>query len=284
MPGVPATKLLDAKAQSLYNAFTCIFIHQEKESHMRRVLKIGSSTAFSADGTINSGQLARMAAGIRTLWQSGDQLVLVTSGAVAAGRARIGAQSPRSVLAAIGQLDLMTAYTEALGPLPAAPLLVDQHHFNTPAAALALASIIHQLWQRNIIPVLNENDALSSGSDRIGDNDTLAALTAGMVHAVQLVLISDVDGLYSDNPAANPLARRIAVVPRVDHNHYVQFGLGTSGPMGSGGIISKLRAAHLAQDFGIETLLCSGTSPTLFDDLKNNRYDTFTRFGAQQEA
>lgn len=251
---------------------------------MRRVIKIGSSTAFSSDGTINARQLARIGTGVRALWHAGDQLVLVTSGAVAAGRTRIGPDGPRSVLAAVGQLDLMAAYSEALRPLTAAPLLIDQHHFNTPAAALALASTIHQLWQRGIIPVLNENDALSSGADRIGDNDTLAALTAGMIHAKQLVLISDVDGLYSDNPSDNPTATRIAVVPRVRRDHFVQFGSGSPGPLGSGGILSKLRAAHLAQDFGIETLLCSGHSASLFDDLGNNCYDTFTRFAAQQEA
>jgi glutamate 5-kinase len=251
---------------------------------MRRVVKIGSSTTFKADGSINSERLSRIGMGIRALWDHGDELVVVTSGAAAAGRARVSSGAPRSVVAAVGQLDLMAAYREALDPLLTAPLLIDQHHFNTPSAAMALATIIHQLWRQGILPVLNENDALSSGADRIGDNDTLAALLAGMVQANQLVLLSDVDGLYSANPALNPDATRIAVVPCVMGEHYTQFGSGEPGPLGSGGILSKIRAAHMAQNFGIETLLCSGSSATVFDDLQEGRSEGFTRFAAQKEA
>lgn len=251
---------------------------------MKRVIKIGTSTTLTAAGLVDAEALSHIADGIKALLTQGDNLVVVTSGAVGAGRGILGPHHARPALAAVGQMALTEAYGRALSPVSAAQLLVDQSHLTQPCAVMALQTVLHHLWRAGTVPLVNENDALSGAGHRIGDNDTLAAMLAGLIDADQLIILSDIDGLYSDNPATNPLATRIALVPRVSPEHFLQFGEGRPGPWGSGGIVSKLKAAHIAQGFGIETILAPGRDNGVFDQLLAQQYDNFTRFLAQQEA
>ncbi|MCY0877920.1 MAG: glutamate 5-kinase [Firmicutes bacterium] len=255
---------------------------------MRRVIKIGTSTILTKQGAINKELLKTMATGVLKLVHHGDTVALITSGAVGCGRYLLGThfadRISKSALAAVGQPYLMRAYQEVFDPVPVAQLLVDQSHVSRPTEAMALETAIHHLWKAGIIPLINENDALSSAGHRIGDNDTLGALVAGMVSADQLVILSDIDGLYTDNPSTNPTATRVQRIARVSHEHFHQFGDGRPGPFGSGGIVSKLKAAEIAQGFGIETILASGHDPEVWDWLIEGRYERATRFEAQKEA
>lgn len=249
---------------------------------MRRIIKIGTSSTLDQAGHINHHRLGIIAQGITRLMDDGDSLALVTSGAVGLGRTLT--TGPRSVLAAVGQIALAEAYRTALFPLTVAQLLIDQSHVGESSPAMALQATIHHIWNNHGVPIINENDALSGAGTRIGDNDTLAALVAGLIGADQLVILSDVDGLYTDNPVTNPGATRIRAIPKVGLEHLEQFGAGDPGPWGSGGIISKIRAAHLAQGFGIETLLAAGHDDTVWDNLRGKRYHNFTRFAGAEEA
>ena len=256
---------------------------------MRRVIKIGTSTTITAKGQINQNRLATIAEGVAMLMEAGDNITLVTSGAVGAGRSLLnrGTDAPhtgRSAFAAIGQIALMTAYQSAFHPLAVAQILVDQSHVSMPSSAMALQATLHHLWNLGIVPLINENDALSGVDQRIGDNDTLAALVSSLIAADQLVILSDIDGLYTDNPATNPNATRISIIPRISLEHFGQFGDGSPGPLGSGGIISKLRAAHIAQGYGIETILAAGYDDTVWQRLRDQNYENLTRFAAQKEA
>ncbi len=256
---------------------------------MRRVVKIGTSTTLTDEGHINRKRLETIARGVTMLMDAGDTVTLVTSGAVGAGRGLMaaGADTPspgRSALAAIGQIALVNAYQSVFHPIAVAQILVDHTHVSQSSAAMALQATLHHLWNLGIVPLINENDALSSAGHRIGDNDTLAALVAGLVAADQLVILSDIDGLYTDNPATNPEATRVSFIPRVSLEHFGQFGDGSPGPWGSGGIVSKLRAAHIAQGYGIETVLAAGHDETVWNRLVDQDYRHFTRFAAQKEA
>lgn len=254
---------------------------------MRRVIKIGTSTILTSDGTINMPQLQMIAHGVMRLMRSGDQITVVTSGAVGIGRQVLSAEharrAVRQTLAAVGQPRLIQIYQEVFGPIPVAQLLVDPIHVRHPYASPLQAALQH-LWDLGIVPLANENDTLSGAEHGIGDNDTLAALVAGIANAEQLVILSDIDGLYTDNPSTNPQATRVPLVSRLSPEHFGQFGAGTPGPMGSGGIVTKLRAAHIAQTYGIETVLASGRSQTIWDDLIDQRHDHCTRFLAHKEA
>ncbi|PSR20494.1 MAG: glutamate 5-kinase [Sulfobacillus acidophilus] len=258
---------------------------------MRRVIKIGTSTTLTTDGHIDQARLARIAQGVNQLIAGGEQIALVTSGAVGIGRGLVSytqtntaGEAMRGALAAIGQIELVKAYQLAFSPISVAQILVDHGHVSDSSAAMALQTALHHLWKLESVPLINENDALSGASRRIGDNDTLAALVAGLMKADQLIILSDIDGLYTDNPTTNPDAIRVAVLPRVSLEHFGQFGDGEPGPWGSGGIVSKLRAAHIAQGFGIETLLAAGHDDTVWECLRTRRYDNFTRFAAHKEA
>jgi glutamate 5-kinase len=249
---------------------------------MRRVIKIGTSSTLSPNGQINQDRLGIIGRGVRQLCQAGDTIALVTSGAVGAGHSI--APGSRAFLAAVGQVALAEAYRKALAPLPAAQILIDHSHIAQPSSAMALQSVIHQVWNSAGIPLINENDALGASGQRIGDNDTLGALVAGLIGADQLVILSDIDGLYTDNPFTNPQATRISSIPRVSLEHVAQFGDSHPGPWGSGGIASKIKAAHIAQGFGIQTLLAAGHDDSVWDDLLSQRYENFTRFAGEREA
>ena len=255
---------------------------------MRRVIKIGTSTILTSNGTINKPQLRMIAQGIMQLVRCGDQITVVTSGAVGLGRRVLSeahARRPsRQALAAVGQPRLVQTYQEVFHPTPVAQLLVDPSHISLAHASLSLQAALHHLWGLGIIPLVNENDAISGAGHRIGDNDTLAALVAGLTNAEQLVILSDIDGLYTDNPSTNPRATRVPLVSRLSPEHFGQFGAGAPGPFGSGGIVTKLKAAHMAQTYGIETILASGHNENIWADLIDQRHDHGTRFLAHQEA
>ncbi len=255
---------------------------------MRRVIKIGTSTVLTKEGGLDAGRLRIITEGVKRLMDCGDEVALVVSGAVGLGRgflAGSGAhEAPRPALAALGQIALMQAYQAAFQPTLVAQLLMEQNHVAQPNSAIALQAALHHLWNFAMVPLVNENDALSGAGHRIGDNDTLAAMLAGLITADQLVILSDIDGLYTDNPSTNPAATRISLLPRISHEHFGQFGEGSPGPWGSGGIRSKLKAAKIAQDFGIETILASGRDDAVWSNLVDQRYDRYTRFAAQKEA
>ncbi|NMP22391.1 glutamate 5-kinase [Sulfobacillus harzensis] len=247
---------------------------------MRRVIKIGTSTLMDVQGQVDRDRLVSISRGVKQLMQDNQRVVLVVSGAVALGRTLPQSRHlSRSALASLGQTRLMAYYQDALLPYPSAEMLLGSDVEET-GRATQLTSTLDDLTEAGIVPLINGNDATEC---HVGDNDVLAARVARVWGADQLVILSDVDGLYSDNPGTNPKARRIARLAWVTEHHLSQFGPGNPGPLGSGGIVSKLAAAALAQEFGIETILTSGRHPEVWDWLRTGRYHLATRFEARKE-
>jgi len=220
---------------------------------MRIVVKIGTSSLTDDHGRIRSDVIASVAAQLSAARAEGHDVILVTSGAVASGVAGLGmSERPNDVLSlqalsAVGQPQLMAAYNAALSQhsLVAAQVLLVPHDFVDRQQYLHARDTIHRLLELGCIPIVNENDAIANNEIRYGDNDHLAALLSHLVGADMLVLLTDMDGLFTADPRTNPSATIISEVAADDPLLAVSTsGAGTD--RGSGGMSSKLAAAQIA--------------------------------------
>ena len=231
----------------------------------RIVIKVGSSTITYGTGKRNFSRIDRLAREIADLANQGKEIILVSSGAVAVGVDRLGlAAKPKTIpgkqaAAAVGQGVLMHTYEKIFaeyGQIVAQVLLtrmdsVDRHRYtNSRNTFLALLDY-------KVIPIVNENDVVSIDELKIGDNDNLSALVAGIVDADLLIILSDVDGLYTANPQKNPKAK---LVPEVtDITQEIEESAGDAGStVGTGGMFTKIQAAKVATSSGIHMVIASG--------------------------
>jgi glutamate 5-kinase len=242
----------------------------------RAVVKIGSSILSGADG-INRERLRSLAEEISGLHKQGIEMVVVSSGAVAAGMARLGMkQRPQTVpqrqaAAAVGQIDLMALYEEyfAAFSTQVAQILLTHDDLANRSRYLNARHTIETLIAAGVVPVANENDTVVIDELRnFGDNDNLSALIAGLVEADVLVLLSDVEGLYTKDPRVHADAELIGVVedPERSGSAFVTDG---KGPLGTGGMASKVAAAKKTAAAGIPTIIADGLHsrvlPAVFD-------------------
>lgn len=233
----------------------------------RVVLKVGSALLVGRDGQPNRAWLASLIAEIAAAVARGQQIVIVSSGAIALGAARLGlAKGARGALAdaqaaaAVGQIALAGLWSELLGEhgLTAAQLLLTLEDLEDRRRYLNAAATLGRLLSAGAVPVINENDSVATAEIRFGDNDRLAARVAQAAHAQAVVLLSDVDGLYDRDPrepAANRLPRVVGVTDAV---HAMASSASGSG-LGSGGMTSKLQAAEIATRAGIALAIVNGT-------------------------
>lgn len=237
--------------------------HAELLTGARRlVVKVGSSLLIAADGGARAAWLAGLADDIATLRRAGKAVIVVSSGAVALGRRHLALKpSPRldhkQAAAAAGQTLLMQAWEAAFAPhgLPTAQLLLTFEDTERRRRWLNARATIDVLLGQGAIPVINENDSVATDELRYGDNDRLSARVAQMVKADLLVLLSDVDGLHTADPAKHPGAAHVATVDDLDA---VEAMAGPASGVGSGGMRSKLAAARIASGAGCATLIASG--------------------------
>ena len=254
------------------------------------VVKIGSSSLTTADGGLNRERISFFANELASLSANGYKVLLVTSGAVAAGYLQIGyPQRPKllhekQASAAVGQALLMQAYNDELAKhgVVAAQILLTRYDFSNLQRVQNARDTIDELLQRNIIPIINENDVVSVGELKFGDNDTLSALVASLVKAQQLIIITDTDGLYTADPRKHADAERIARVEQIDDT-IRQIAGGAGSDVGTGGMRSKIIAAELATRAGVpvfvgkvetggDTLLAVGGTGkgTYFETVRSN--------------
>lgn len=236
---------------------------RELAAARRLVVKIGSSSVTRAQGGLNLAVVERLVAAVAARVSHGDRVVVVTSGAIAAGLAPLGlAARPtdlatQQAAASVGQGALIAYYTEALAEhgLTASQVLLTAEDLMRPQQYRNARRALTRLLDLGVVPVVNENDAVATEEIRFGDNDRLAALVANLVHAEALVLLSDVDGLYTSKPT-DPGARLVPLVTSSDQlADYRISGRGSS--VGTGGMITKIDAAMIATHSGIPTLLTS---------------------------
>lgn len=255
----------------------------------RIVIKIGSSLLIDeATGRVREAWLSGMAEDIKALAAQGKQVIVVTSGAVALGRLQFAGKLKAGLLleekqatAACGQIALFAAWRDAFAPhqLTAAQLLLTADDSIERRRYLNARNTIDTLLELGAVPVINENDTVATAEIRFGDNDRLAARVAQMAGADLLVLLSDIDGLYTADPGSNPRAEFIPEVREITPE-IERMGGGSASNVGSGGMITKLAAAKIALSAGCSMVIARGNVEHPLRTLeKGGRH---TRFIAQE--
>ncbi|MBD3108443.1 glutamate 5-kinase [Bacillus sp. AGMB 02131] len=231
----------------------------------RIVIKIGSSSLTDAKGGIDQEKFNDHIEAIAALRQSGHEVVLVSSGAVAAGFAKLGYPSRpvtlkgKQAAAAVGQSLLIQSYMEKLSKFNIIPaqILLTRNDFSKKDRYRNAYATITELLSRGILPIINENDTVSVEELTFGDNDMLSALVSGLVHADHLVILTDINGFYSENPKKNPNAKRIDFIEEITEDMLANAGDAGSS-VGTGGMLSKLLAAKTALSLGVQVFIGSG--------------------------
>jgi glutamate 5-kinase len=231
----------------------------------RLVLKIGSALLVADDGEIRLTWLDRLADDVARCHARGQEIILVSSGAIAVGRQHLGLNGTRLRLeekqaaAATGQIRLAHAYQEALARhnITVAQILLTLEDTEARRRHLNARATFSQLLGLGAVPVVNENDTIATSEIRFGDNDRLAARVAQMTSADMLVLLSDIDGLYTADPRKNPDARHIGMVRDIGPEIEAMAGEAASG-YSSGGMVTKLAAARIAISAGCRMLIARG--------------------------
>jgi len=242
----------------------------------RWVVKIGSALLTDDGKGLNKTALAQWVAQMAALKKRGIEVVLVSSGSIAEGMTRLGWTQRPSVLnelqaaAAVGQMGLIQAYESQFASfgIQSAQILMTHDDLSNRKRYLNVRSTLQTLLEYGVVPIINENDTVVTDEICFGDNDTLAALTANLISADVLVILTDQDGLYNDNPRENPNAVLINEA-QVSRNDIEAMASSKGGALGKGGMYTKVMAAKRAARSGTATLIASGREndilPRLFD-------------------
>ncbi len=231
-------------------------------AYRRLVVKVGSSSLTDASGRISLPQLWAIGRGLQLLQEKlGCSIVIVSSGAGASGRERLGIRLPltlpeRQAAAAVGQALLMLDWARALAPAPVAQMLLTAADIRDRERYVNARNAIEASLKLGAVPIINENDSVSTGEIRLGNNDTLSAWTAYLTGADALVILTDVDGFYTADPRRDARAVRLDVVDDIDEVE--GLAADTGDRRGTGGMRTKLAAARIATEAGIETLVIGG--------------------------
>ena len=238
----------------------------------RIVIKIGSSSLTHPEtGRLNLRKLEVLARELSDLRNQGKDVILVSSGAVATGAAALGLEKKPTELkrkqacAAVGQARLMMIYQKLFSEYnqPSAQILMTKNTMVNNINRKNAQNTFNELLGLGVIPIVNENDSISTyelqNLEKFGDNDTLSAVVAALVQADLLILLSDIDGLFTDDPNTNPDAKFIDVVESLD-DELLDMGKGTSGSkVGTGGMATKLTAAQIASATGVDMVIANGS-------------------------
>ena len=241
---------------------------------MRIVVKIGTSTLAYATGQLNIRRVEELCKTMSDIRNAGHELILVSSGAIGMGVGKLGLRTrPRDIptkqaAAAVGQCELMYVYDKLFSEYhhTVAQLLITADNLSNETRHANFTNTLNRLLELGAVPVINENDTVATDEIVIGDNDTLAAMVAESVEANLLVLLSDIDGLYTADPHADPTARLLPVVHRVDAGIRALAGV-SSTDQGTGGMVTKLRAAEICLNCGCEMVIANGREPMLLYDI-----------------
>ncbi|MEG2420820.1 MAG: glutamate 5-kinase [Oscillospiraceae bacterium] len=246
----------------------------ETKKFLRIVVKVGTSTLTRENGTLNLHSMDGLARVLSDLQSMGHQIILVSSGAIGIGTCKLGlAQRPtelrmKQAAAAVGQCEMMHLYEKLFGEYGhrVAQILLTGEDVESKKRGGHLTATFEALLELSCIPIVNENDSVSSaeietGREKVlGDNDTLSAIVAKMCRADLLVLLSDIDGLYDCDPHQNPGAKLIGQVPAITEEIRALAG-GAGSRWGTGGMQTKLSAAEIATAAGADMVITNGQRP-----------------------
>ena len=260
-------------------------IQQSIKNARKIVVKIGSNTLAKQDGTQNTEFMANFAAQCAYLIKQGKQIILVSSGAQVAGVSTVNGWARkkdvhyRQALCSIGQVELMHQWRKAFQNqnLHIGQLLLTKDDFENEHRSLNIRNTLFTLVDEGVVPIINENDSVSFDEIKIGDNDNLSALTAILWSADTLVLFSDIDGIYTDNPKTNSNAKLIEKVESIEDLRK-NIIIGEANSFGTGGIETKIQAAQKVTEYGIEMILANGSKQNALTALleSNSRGTLFS--------
>lgn len=237
---------------------------------MRIIIKVGTSTLTHSSGRLNIRHFEQLCKVLCDLKNAGNEVVVVSSGAIGMGVSKLNLgdrpsdMPTKQAAAAVGQCELMYTYDKMFGEYNhiAAQILITGDDVKNLQRRRHFTDTVFRLLQLGAIPVINENDTVSTKEIAVGDNDTLAAIVAVSVKAELLVLLSDIDGLYSADPKKDSDAKLISCVENIDKNIKSLAG-GAGSALGTGGMKTKIRAAEICTDGGIDMLIINGSYPEL---------------------
>ncbi|WP_169753418.1 glutamate 5-kinase [Campylobacter mucosalis] len=242
----------------------------------RIVVKVGTSTLTNSDGTLNESLIKSLVAQICAIKNLGYEVILVTSGAVGAGMGRLGVSvKPKNIaqkqaLAAVGQVALMHLYERVFWAYSRtiAQLLLTRADFDDRKRYLNARNVCNALLTQGIVPIINENDPVVADELKVGDNDTLSALVCGLTDADLLIILSDIDGLYTANPNNDKNAKLLNLVQDIDEN-IIKMASGEGSKFGTGGMATKISAAKIATRNGTNMLIANGKTSEILTKIIN---------------
>ncbi|MBP3311517.1 MAG: glutamate 5-kinase [Butyricicoccus sp.] len=250
---------------------------------MRRiVVKVGTSSLTYPNGKLNIGCIEKLVRVISDLQNRGYQMVLVSSGAVGVGAAKLGwRERPRDIrmkqaAAAVGQCELMHIYDKMFLEygVKSAQILLTRENITNEEQRANIHATFDILLDTDVVPIVNENDTVATAEleciETFGDNDTLSAVVSRVCAADLLVIFTDIEGLYDSNPRENPNAKLIDRVERIDASLRAIAG-GPGSANGTGGMATKLGAAELCMDAGISMLITKGDAPEILYDIVDGK-------------
>jgi glutamate 5-kinase len=260
---------------------------QDRKEYMenvkRVVVKVGSSTLTYDNGAFNLRSMELLVRQLSDIHNRGIDVVLVTSGAIAAGIGKLGLKErPKTIpqkqaAAAIGQVALMHMYDKLFAEYGnvTAQILITREDMDHEDRFINAHNTFSTLFEDNVIPIVNENDAIATEEIKFGDNDTLSAVVCKLVEGDLLILLSDIDGLYDSNPNVNKDAKLIPYVAEITEE-LMQGASGAGTDRGTGGMITKLNAANIAMDSGSAMVIVHGSIPNILNDvLEGKEIGTF---------
>lgn len=247
-----------------------------KQTYRRIVVKVGSSTLTHTQGGLHLRRIDRLAMVLSDIKNSNHEVILVSSGAVAAGAAKLALQKRPTLMkekqaaASIGQCELMFLYDKLFSQYGqiVSQLLLTKTVLTNETLRENATNTLSTLLAYGVIPIVNENDSVAVDEIAYGDNDTLSAVTASIIHADLLILLSDIDGLFNDDPSVNPNAELISEVHDIDSS-LKSSAKDSNGKVGTGGMITKLQAAEIALHNHMDMVIANGKNPDILYDILN---------------
>lgn len=241
---------------------------------MRIVVKVGTSTLAHSTGNINIRHVEELCKVLADLKNAGNEMILVSSGAIGMGVGKLSLKEKPSDMptkqaaAAVGQCELMYAYDKLFSEYnhTVAQILLTGLDLEDPTRYRNIKNTMTRLLELNVLPIINENDTVNTDEISVGDNDTLGAIVAVSMHADLLVLLSDIDGLYTADPHKDPEAKLLSEVREITPEIEALGGKSRSG-LGTGGMATKLSAAKRCIERGTDVVIANGSAPAVLYDI-----------------
>jgi len=236
----------------------------------RIVVKLGTSTLTDGTSHLNRQRMLEIVQQIAHAYQSGHEIIVVSSGATAAGRERLDfpefarSMPAKQMLSAVGQSRLMRHYNDLFDifSIVVAQILLTRDDLSVRIRYINARDTLQTLLEKRIIPIINENDTIATEEIRVGDNDNLSALVATAVEADKLIMLTDQPGLFTADPRSNPEAQLISKIDHITNDTFALAG-GAGSREGTGGMITKLQAAQFATRSGVQVIIAKGTTPNI---------------------